>query len=180
MSRTAKLVASCLVFAAFLGTALAQRNARGTAELTLGGAKVSVDYGRPALGTRTAEEMLGKLKPGGFWRLGADQSTTFSTTGDLKFGKVTVPKGEYSIWVKKASENAFELVFNKQHGQWGVVRGGGANRDPKLDVASVPLEESKADKSEDMVTLALAKTGESGIFTIQWGTLKLSSEFQAE
>jgi len=117
--------------------------------------------------------MLGRLKPGGFWRLGADQSTTFSTTGDLKFGKVKVPKGDYSIWVKKASEKNFELVFNKQHGQWGT------RHDPSQDFASVPLTESKPDNSEDMVTLALAKEGDGGVFTIQWGTLKLSTEFQA-
>ncbi len=174
MHRMVKVTAGWLVFSGFLGTALAQRNPRGNAELALGGTKVSVEYGRPALGTRTVQDELGKLKPGGFWRLGADKSTTFSTTGNLKFGDVAVPKGEYSTWVKKAGEKTFELVFNKQHGQWGT------ERDPSQDFASVPLKESKPDKPADRVTLTLAKAGDGGVLTIQWGDLNLSAEFQAQ
>ncbi len=174
MSRSGKLISGCVVFAAFLGTACAQRNPRGTAELTLGETKVSVEFGRPALGERTAQAMLGRVKPGGFWRLGADKSTTFSTTGALKFGDVTVAKGDYSIWVKKVSEKGFELAFNKQHGQWGT------EHDASQDFASVPLKESKPDEPADRVTLTLAKAGEGGSLTIQWGDLKLSTEFQAE
>ena len=44
---------------------------RGTAEAMVGGAKVSIEYGRPSLQGR---DMLGQVTAGMVWRLGADAS----------------------------------------------------------------------------------------------------------
>jgi hypothetical protein len=44
----------------------------------------------------------------------------------------------------------------------------------------VPLEQTKAADSPDQVTLALAKHGDGGVLTIEWGDLKLSAEFKAK
>jgi hypothetical protein len=57
---------------ALAASALAQRNPRGTATLTLKGKAVSVEYGRPSLKGRTVDQMLSQLKAGDVWRLGAD------------------------------------------------------------------------------------------------------------
>jgi len=174
MKRLLITVFSLALSIAWSGTTLAQRNPRGTAETTLDGKKVSVEYGRPSLNGRTAAQMLGRLKPGGHpWRLGADQSTTFSTETDLKVGPLTVPKGEYSIWVRKEADNTWKLVFNKQHGQWGT------EYDPSKDLGAAPLTESKTESPAEMVTLSLDKAGEGGVFTIEWGDLKLSTNFKA-
>src|SRR5580692_9747846 len=90
--------------AALAGTGFAQNNPRGTASVTIGDAKASVDYGRPALKGRNVQDMLGKLGAGEVWRLGADKSTTFTTTADLDFGGTTVAKGEYSLWARKEAD----------------------------------------------------------------------------
>jgi hypothetical protein len=158
------------VFAALVGLTFAA-NPRGTAELTLKGKKISVEYGRPALGGRTLNDLLGQLPAGEFWRLGADKSTTFSTTGDLTFGSVKVPKGEYSLWAQKQADGSWKLVFNKQHGQWGT------NHDPSQDFASVPLKTEKESKSAEQVTISLKEEHGSGEISIDWGGMELSATF---
>jgi DUF2911 family protein len=171
------------IWAAAVLTALptcswAQRNPRGKGEVNVGGKTVSVDYGRPSLRGRKVEDLLSQLGAGEAWRLGADQSTTFTSSGDLSFGDVKVPKGTYSLWAEKQADNSWKLVFNSQHGQWGVKSSGEANRDPKLDIASVPLTQSKADSPAEQVTIGLAKAGDGGSISILWGDMKLSTSFQ--
>jgi hypothetical protein len=114
------------------------------------------------------------LKPGDFWRLGADKSTTFSTTADLQFGDVAVPNGEYSLWAAREADNSWKLVFNKQHGQWGT------QHDASQDLASVPLEQTKASNPAEMVTISLAKQGAGGSIAIQWGDMKLRTSFKVK
>ena len=173
MKRIFSLAVGLAIFAALAGSARAQRNPRGTSKLELKGKTVSVEYGRPALKGRSETEMLGKLKPGDFWRLGADKSTTFSTAADLAFGDVTVPQGEYSLWVQRTADG-WKLVFNKQHGQWGT------DHDTAQDFASAPLKETKPSKPAEMVTITLAKGGAGGVLSIQWGQLGLSANFAAK
>jgi hypothetical protein len=137
---------------AVAGTIYAQRNPRGKAKLNLGGKLISVDFGHPSLGGCTVQEMLSKLPSGGVWRLGADTSTTFSTSGDLMFGDTKIPKGVYSLWARKEIDNAWKLVFNSQHGQSGT------QHNPKLDVAEVAVKVFRAADPPDEVTISLTKT----------------------
>ena len=152
----------------------AQGNPRGTAKLSVGSKTISVEFGRPSLKGRAVADLLERLKPGDFWRLGADKSTTFSTTTDLQFADVTVPTGQYSLWAERAADNSWKLVFNKQHGQWGT------QHDASQDLASVPLEETKASNSAEMVTIGLTKEGSGGMITIQWGDMKLTANFKVK
>ena len=175
MKRSRSAAWSVIVIAALAGTAcLAQGSPRGTAKLDLGGKTVSVEYGRPSLKGRTMQQLLGRLKVGGFWRLGADDSTTFSTDADLAFGDVTVPKGKYSIWARKEAGNKWTLVFNKKAGVFGT------DHDPSADFASVPLGEGKASDNAEELTLSLDKHDDGGTFAIHWGDTQLSAEFKAK
>ena len=168
----AVLAMACIVVGVESG--LAQGNPRGTANISLGDKTVSVEYGRPSLKGRSVNDLLGRLKPGGFWRLGADQSTTFSTAVDLQFGDVTVPSGEYSLWAQKGANNSWKLVFNKQHGQWGT------QHDASKDLVSAPLQETKSPDSAEMVTISLTEEGGGGVIAIQWGDMKLTASFKVK
>jgi len=161
------------VFVGLAGSGWGQGASRGTAKLMLKGGAVSVEYGRPALKGRTESALLDQLKPGDFWRLGSNKSTTFSTETDLAFGDATVPKGDYSLWAQRQTEG-WKLVFNKQNGQWGT------QHDAAQDLASAAVKESKAADSAETVTISLANEGKGGVLTIQWGHLKLSSSFVAK
>lgn len=178
MRRFSSWLAGMAIALALAGPAWPQRNPRGTAKQDVNGKTVSVEYGRPSLHGRTVDQMLSQLKAGEVWRLGADQATTFSTTGDLTFGGATVSKGVYSLWARKESDNSWTLVFNSEHGQWGADSNGIANRDPKLDIASVPLKESKATPAARQVTISLSKAASGGVITIEWGDLKLTADFE--
>jgi hypothetical protein len=175
MKKLGIAVLSVLMVACFAAVAMAQGNPRGTSTITLKGKTVSVEYGRPSLKGRTTDDLLGRLKPGALWRLGADTSTTFKTGIDLAFGDVTIPAGEYSIWMQRQEDNSWKLLFDKQHGQWGEPA-----PDASQCFASVPLKESKPAKSVEMVTLTLSKAGGGGTLTIQWGTLEVAASFKAK
>jgi hypothetical protein len=172
------------VFAAMVLGALAipasAANSRGNTEVKIGSAAVSIEYGRPSLHGKTVDDELSRLPVGQFWRLGADKSTTFTSSADLHFGETVVPKGVYSLFARRGADNKWTLVFNKQHGQWGVKDNEMANLDPKLDVAEVPLHEDKAMDSSDLVTIKLGSSGSDGHLSIQWGDLKLTTSFTAD
>lgn len=174
MRQVTLVLLSVTMVIALAASALAQRNPRGTATLTLKAKAVSVEYGRPSLKGRTVDQMLSQLKAGDVWRLGADKSTTFTTVLDLAFGDVTVPAGEYSLWMQKQADNSWKLVFNKQHGQWGT------QHDAAQDLVSAPLKQSQPAESAEMVTITLAETGEVGVISIEWGTMKVSADFTAK
>ena len=43
------------------------------------------------------------------------------TEGDLKIGGLTVPKGDYTLYVDLSDPDHWVLVVSKQTGQWGTV-----------------------------------------------------------
>ncbi len=171
MKRTLLGITTIAVLVTMAGTVYAQRNPRGNAKLNLGGKSVSIEYGQPSLHGRTVYEMLNKLPADGVWRLGADTSTTFSTSGDLMFGDTKVSQGVYSLWAHREADKSWKLVLNSQHGQPGT------QHNSKLDVAEIPLKESRAADPPDEVTIVLTKAKKRGMIAIEWGDLRLYAEF---
>ncbi len=165
-----------LGLAAMLATAVMafpQANPRGFSQIDLNGRYVSVFFGRPSLKSRTIDDLLGELRPGSYWRLGADESTTLTTMTALKFGNVTVSHGTYSIWAKRNSNGTWDLVFNHQYGQWGTLH------DAAKDFASVPLKETRSGSTEQKMNITLTKEGDGGAFRVHWGNMELTTHFTA-
>ena len=175
MRRAARILLSGLIAAGFTMMAFAQANSRGTSSITLKGKTVSVEYGRPSLNGQTIEQRLAALPQGRLWRLGSNKSTTFKTDIPLAFGNVAIPAEEYSIWMQQQPDKSWNLLFDKQHGQWGEPPPAASDC-----FASVPLKDTKAKDSADLVTITLAKAGKGGTITIQWGTLEVSADFTAK
>src|SRR5215469_9633210 len=63
----------------------------GTAQVTLKGKRITIDYSRPYLKGRHVGQELAPF--GQVWRTGANEATTFVTEGDVKVGDVNVPAG---------------------------------------------------------------------------------------
>src|SRR5215216_576418 len=158
------MVALCLVVPAF-----AQANAaRGKAEATINGKKVTIDYGRPDLKGR---DMLSQAQPGMVWRLGMNQATQIETEGELMIGDKTLPAGKYTLWAKKTSDKSWTLAFHPKTGIWGAP--------PMKEgfVAELPLAMTTANDSAEQLVISLADLkGKAGI-TIQWGTALLKGSF---
>ena len=143
---------------------------RETTEATVGGAQVSVDYGRPELGDR---EMLGRLEDGQVWRLGMNEATVFETDQDLALGEAVLKAGKYSIWAKKVSAQEWHLIFNSEADIWGT------QRKPENDVAKVPAEATELSESVERFLIGIVPTtgDQSGEIVMKWGTLQIKVPF---
>jgi len=151
--------------------AFSQRNPRTTSKVDIAGKFVMIEYGRPSMKGR---DLLALAEVGKVWRMGADKSTTYTSDARLSFGKMVVPAGSYSLWLKKTGDQSFELVFNKQVGQWGTQYSGSID-----DVASIPMSFSEGSEAVEMFTLTLAQGAKAnaGELTLQWGKLVLKAPF---
>ena len=163
-----KTVLGLLLCCVLAVSSFAQGN-RGKAELKAGPGAITIDYGRPALKGR---DMLSQLKEGDAWRMGMNQSTTFTTPVDLMFGGTKIPKGSYSLFLKKMVANQFQLVFNSQTGQWGLTH------DVTKDFAQVPMKSAVLPSPVELFTMDLKPAPKGGVIVLTWGTTQLSSEFQ--
>jgi hypothetical protein len=164
--RKVLVTAACFLWAA---SCLAQSGARAKAELKAGSDAITIVYGQPSLKGR---DMLSQLKVDTFWRMGNNQATIIKTPVDLTFGSTKVPKGDYSLWLKRAATDKFELVFNSQTGQWGL------QHDVSKDVYSVPLKEESVKDSVEIFTIKLSPEAKGGVLALTWGTTLLKTEFQ--
>ncbi len=92
---------------------------RKMADVDLFGTKIAISYGAPSVRGR---KIFGGLVPyTTWWRTGANEATSFETTGNLKVGTLNVPAGKYTL-VTLPSEGAWQLVVCKHTGQWGTER----------------------------------------------------------
>jgi hypothetical protein len=160
---------TCLaVLAALPAVPAGAQPARGKAEMKAGSGSITVDYGQPSLKGR---DMLSRLQEGTFWRMGMNQATVLTTPVDLSFGATRVPKGAYSLWLKKSGD-AFQLVLNSQTGQWGT------QHDPAKDVYTVAMTKSEISSPVETFTIGLAPAGKGGTFDLSWGAMKLAAPFE--
>ncbi len=163
------LVGACAaVLCGFVVAPVSAQAERGKAELKAGAGAITIDYGRPSLKGR---DMLSQLVEGTFWRMGMNQATVLTTPQDLSFGKTRVPKGAYSLWLKKTGD-AFHLVFNSQTGQWGT------QHDPAKDVFSVEMVKTPLPSPVETFTIDLKPSPKGGDLGLSWGATKLSAPFE--
>ena len=119
------------------GQGMGRANLRDTVHAEVAGAKIWIDYGRPA---QRGREIWGKLVPfDTTWRMGADAAAQIKTDKDLDFGGVTVPAGYYTIWLVPSAGKSYmlinKMVLNKQG-----IRVWGTDWDPAMDLVKVPVE----------------------------------------
>ena len=168
-SKKTLILTVCMLLAV---SCFAQRGkmARGQAEMKAGDSAITVDYGQPALKGR---DMLSQLQVGGrAWRMGNNMASVLTSPVDLTFGSATVPKGAYSLWLKRTGEEEFELVFNTQTGQWGM------QHDASKDAHSIPMKKETLSSSVEVFTIVLNEAPGGGVLALSWGTVKLTAEFK--
>jgi hypothetical protein len=65
-------------------------------------------------------KVYGGLVPfGEVWRTGANEATTFVTSGDVTVGGKAVPAGSYTLFTVPAADK-WTLIVNKKTGEWGI------------------------------------------------------------
>jgi hypothetical protein len=138
---------------------------------------IKVFYNRPYKKDR---EIFGKLVPfGKVWRTGANEATTFETNKALRIEGKVLPKGTYSLWTIP-QEETWTIIFNSEHGQWGINSEGEANRRPELDVLSLHVRALKQEKEFEQFTIAFNMAGEEAEMVLLWDTTLVSMPFSFE
>jgi len=165
LRKTLALFTTALVFCS-LSVSLFAQGERGKAEMKAGSGTIAIDYGKVTLRGR---DMLSQLKVGSYWRLGANEATVITSPVDLTFGGKVVPKGTYTLHLKRVSQDGFALTFNSAPPAWGSNE-----PDASKEVASVPLKK-EAVAAVETLSIGLSGTPGNGVLTISWGTTKLST-----
>ena len=122
------LVCTGLLFAAT--TLLAQqgppKSPPATESATVGGATITINYSSPGVNGRagkifTKDGLISHNPHYPVWRAGANAATKLHTDADLDIGGITVPKGDYTLFVDISDPDNWQLIVNKQTGQWGLA-----------------------------------------------------------
>jgi hypothetical protein len=101
----------------------AQVSPPASAKVTIGGKTISIQYSAPSVRGRKifgAGGLLSTDPTYPAWRAGANAATTFQTDAPLDIGGLAVPKGTYTLYVWVKNPDAWDLIVNKQTGQWGL------------------------------------------------------------
>lgn len=140
---------------------------RRSAEHTFAdGKKVTIDYGSPSIRGR---KIMGDLVPyGKVWRTGANEATGFVTDTALDIGGTSVPAGKYTIYTLP-NENSWQLIVNKQTGQWGTVY------NQPQDLARIPMKVESLNSPVEQMTFSFEKTDpNSANLVLEWEKTKLT------
>jgi len=161
---------TCFFFALAVATlsVSGHGNDHGVVSASIGGGKVSVEYHRPSAQGR---DLLSMVSPGVYWRIGADTPTTLTTDVDLMFGQTRVAKGTYVLSAHFVSASEWRLVVSKDLGRRGAA--------PAEILAEVPGTLGQAASPTEILTITLTGDGSKGQFIVDWGTRRLSADFQA-
>src|SRR6478752_8311524 len=144
----------------------------GTAEVTLKGKKITIDYSRPYLKGRKVGQELAPY--GKVWRTGANEATALTTEVDLNIGGVKVPAGKYTLY-SLPSEGTWKLIINKQTGQWGT------KYDESQDLARVDMKKTALPQSVEQFTISFEKKDENTAnLNLDWENTGVSVEIKAE
>jgi pimeloyl-ACP methyl ester carboxylesterase len=122
------------------GYTLPRTSPRAAVMQAIGGADVSIAYGRPAVKQR---KIWGEIvRYGRVWRAGANEATTFTFSRDARIAGHALPAGTYSFFVIP-TEGEWTVIFNRVPRQWGAF-----HYNPAFDALRFAVQPSEADHEE--------------------------------
>ena len=124
------------VTALFGVVAFAQSSPPAQADIAVSGKKLVIRYSAPSVRGRKifgSGGVLSRDPTYPAWRAGANSATSFHTDADLDVGGLNVPKGDYTLYCWVQDPNAWQLIFSKETGQWGL------EYSPKQDLGRVKM-----------------------------------------
>lgn len=144
----------------------------GTADCTINGKKVTIDYSRPSLKGRKLGTDLAPY--GKVWRTGANEATTLTTATALDIGGAKVPAGTYTLYTLP-SEGTWKLIINKQTGQWGT------EYHQEQDLARVDMKKQEIVVPVEQFTIALDQdSNDSADLNMEWEKTRVFVTIRAQ
>jgi len=147
------------------GLALAQSPA-ATATGTIGGKSIAIKYAAPSVRGRKIFGDGGLVSHDPtypVWRAGANSATALHTDADLSIGGLNVPKGDYTLFANVKDPDNWELIVNKQTGQWGLAY------DQGQDLGRVKMQMSKPASTVEVLKYTITDLGGGkGTLRLEW------------
>jgi hypothetical protein len=129
---------------------IAQQSPPAETSVTVAGKTIRIKYSAPSMRGR---KIFGGLEPyGRVWRAGANEATALHTDANLDIGGLTVPKGDYTLFVY-LDPKQWQLVVSKATGEWGL------DYDQSRDLGRVKMEMGKPPKPVETYKMTLASMG---------------------
>lgn len=167
---------------------------RGAATATVGGKKVTIDYGRPSLKGRPLGDLIKQLSADRVWRTGDDQVTTLKTESDLDVGGRRVKAGTYSLYVHLPEDGSRNLILNTNLGQplktifaaappnladapWPYI----GNYQEKIgdkEVLRAPMKKEIVAAPVDLFTIEMTPAKDGARLKLSWGEESWSIELK--
>jgi hypothetical protein len=151
--------------AMFVSVAPAQRpSPPAETSVTLDGKALSIKYSAPSVRGRKIFGEGGRISQDStypVWRAGANSATAFHTDADLDIGGLSVPKGDYTLFVL-VNADPWQLIINKQTGQWGL------SYKQDQDLGRVKMTMSKPPSLIETFKITLSGSGKDGKLQMEW------------
>ncbi|HUA92026.1 MAG TPA: DUF2911 domain-containing protein [Terracidiphilus sp.] len=142
---------------------------------TIGGKQITITYSSPQVRGReghifTKDGLIAKThKSYPVWRAGANSATTLHTDADLTIGDLHVPAGTYTLFVDISDSSAWQLIVNKQTGEWGLAY------DASQDLGKTRMTMAKPPQMvEDLKYTLTDNGGGKGSLTLAWENVSAS------
>jgi hypothetical protein len=136
----------------------------------LGGKTFTINYSSPRVNGRagrvfTKDGLISHDPTYPVWRAGANAATSLHTEADLDVGGLTVPKGDYTLFVDLSDPGQWVLIINKQTGQWGT------NYDKAQDLGRVKMNMEKPPTMVENLTyrfMVKEPGAKTGVLSLAW------------
>ncbi|MDX1941684.1 MAG: DUF2911 domain-containing protein [Saprospiraceae bacterium] len=176
MRKTLLIVLSALVVLIVGGYIFFQINLKNTkkhspeqtVEYHENGADISIFYCRPS---KKGREIFGGILPyGQWWRTGANEPTTITTSKDLVFNGQTLKAGKYHI-VTIPEQNEWTIVFNSEIPFWGT------QYNPDKDALRVKVPVEALPSVVEMFTITFEDVNGQDAISLAWDQTKVAVPF---
>ncbi len=159
------------------GTGMGPLSPADSVSASVGGAHLTVHYGRPRMRGRT---VFGNLVPwDAVWRTGAGDATVFATDRDLLVGGVPVPAGRYSLFTLM-SRTGSTLIINKETERNGA-RLQGTEYDARHDLVRVRMTTDPLVAPVEQFTITLVPRGaQRAELRLEWERREMTVPIQVK
>jgi hypothetical protein len=157
-------------------------NQRASVTQQVGPVDVSISYGSPRVvlkGNDRRGKIWGTLVPFGLttldfndckscpWRAGANESTLFTTSGEIKVQGQSLPAGSYALFAITGPEE-WTFIFSKNTSSWGSYW-----YDPKEDVLRVTTKPAKSEYHEWLTYEFTEREPAKATVALKWEDLQV-------
>jgi len=133
------------------------------------GKTITVDYSSPRVKGR---KIFGDLVPfGEVWRTGANEATTFVTTGGVTANGRDIPAGSYTLFTVP-EESKWTLIVNKKTGEWGIPYHYESD-----ELARIPMSVAKTSSPVEEFNISFDQGGDTCTMKIRWEQTEASIPF---